>query len=188
MAGSPISLHPAPGAGFDAPFDMLSACHERVERMLQLLERLDAHLPVHGCDRAAVDAARDVMRYFDLAAPAHHEDEERHVLPVLRAQGDDAFAAQLQQEHVEMKRRWAELRRTLLEVAGGTWVAGSGTQAIDGLKPFAALYRAHAAAEDTLAFPATRAQLDPDAQRAMGQEMASRRGVPGPLRAPSGRG
>ena len=38
MAGSPISLHPAPGAGFDAPFDMLSACHERVERMLQLLE------------------------------------------------------------------------------------------------------------------------------------------------------
>lgn len=179
--GSPIHLHAAPAAGFDAPFDMLAACHERVERMLQLLERLDAHLPTHGCDRAAVDAARDVMRYFDIAAPAHHEDEERHVLPLLRALGDDAFAAQLQQEHVEMRRRWNALRRTLMDVSAGIWVAGSGAQAIEGVQAFCTLYRAHAASEDTHAFPVARAQLDAPAQQAMGQEMASRRGVPGPL-------
>ena len=103
---SPITLHAAPAAGFEQPFDMLAACHERVERMLQLLERLAAHLPGHGCDRAAIDAAHDVMRYFDLAAPAHHLDEELHVLPALRRAGDDAFAAQLEQEHRELQRRW----------------------------------------------------------------------------------
>ena len=34
----------SPGAGFEAPFEMLAACHERVERMLTLLARLQQHL------------------------------------------------------------------------------------------------------------------------------------------------
>ena len=29
----------APGTGFDQPFEMLEACHERVQRMLALLAR-----------------------------------------------------------------------------------------------------------------------------------------------------
>lgn len=176
---SPLTLHAAPAAGFDEPFEMLAACHERVERMLVLLERLAAHLPAHGSDAQAVAAARDVMRYFDLAAPHHHEDEERHVLPALRAAGDDAFAAQIEQEHVEMRRRWLELRRSLLDVAGGTWVASGDAAEFAPWQQFAALYRAHAASEESLAFPQARATLDADAQRAMGQEMARRRGVPG---------
>lgn len=172
----PLHLHAAPSAGFDEPFDMLAACHERVERMLTLLERLAAHLPDHGCDAQAVAAARDVMRYFDLAAPAHHEDEERHVLPALRAAGDDAFAAQLEQEHREMQRRWVELRRNLAEVVKGTWV-GTGAADFATWHRFAELYRGHAAAEDAHAFPTARNALDAEQQRAMGEEMASRRGL-----------
>ena len=174
---SPLTLHAAPGAGFDEPFAMLAACHERVERMLQLLERLAEHLPTHGCDRQAADAARDVMRYFDLAAPAHHEDEERHVLPALRAAGDDAFAAQLQQEHRELQRRWAELRASLVLVQQGAWCAAATGTGFDDWKAFAVLYRAHAAAEEALAFPLVQAATDAPAQRAMGEEMAHRRGV-----------
>jgi hemerythrin-like domain-containing protein len=119
------------------------------------------------------------MRYFDLAAPQHHEDEERHVLPALRAAGDDAFAAQIEQEHVEMRRRWLELRRTLIDVAAGSWVGSGSSDEFAPWQQFAALYRAHAAAEESQAFPQARGTLDADAQRAMGQEMARRRGVPG---------
>lgn len=169
-------LHQAPAAGFDQPFEMLEACHERVQRMLQLLERLAAHLPVHGCDAQAAAAARDVMRYFDIAAPAHHEDEERHVLPALRAAGDEAFAAQIEQEHHELHRQWAALRRSLAEVAAGTWV-GTGPAEFGAWQQYAALYRAHAAAEEAIAFPAARAALDDAATAAMGREMAERRGV-----------
>jgi uncharacterized protein YukE len=175
MSATP-SLHAAPAAGFDQPFEMLEACHDRVRRMLALLERLAAHLPVHGCDAQAAQAARDVMRYFDIAAPAHHEDEERHVLPLLRAAGDEAFAAQIEQEHHELHRQWAELRRTLAEVAAGSWV-GSGPADFVPWQQYAALYRAHAASEEALAFPAARAALDGQALRAMGQEMAERRGA-----------
>ena len=124
------SMHASPDAGLDQPFAMLSACHERLYRMLQLLERLAAHLPDNGCDPHAVGAARDLTRYFDVAAPAHHEDEERHVLPALRAAGDDAFAAQLEQEHHEMRRRWAELRANLALVIDRSWCDADGAAGI----------------------------------------------------------
>ncbi|MEN9486198.1 MAG: hypothetical protein RJB37_4078, partial [Pseudomonadota bacterium] len=58
----------SPAVGFDQPFEMLQACHERVERSLALLQRLVAHVRDHGHDTASRSAARDVLRYFDLAA------------------------------------------------------------------------------------------------------------------------
>ena len=63
------TLNSSPAVGFDQPFEMLEACHERVERSLGLLLRLAEHLVSHGADEQARDAARDVLRYFDLAAP-----------------------------------------------------------------------------------------------------------------------
>ncbi len=101
---------PAPEAGFAAPYEMLGACHDKVQRMLDLLERLQAHLREHGPDGQAAQAARDVMRYFDLAAPLHHEDEERHVFPLLLHSEDPAWVAlagRLQQEHRDMVPAWA---------------------------------------------------------------------------------
>jgi hemerythrin-like domain-containing protein len=177
-----VSLHAGPGAGFDEPFEMLAACHGRVERMLGLLERLARHLVERGADADARDAARDVMRYFDLAGPAHHEDEERHVFPALAATGDPALrtlAARLHDEHLEMARRWAALRQALLAVAKGAW-PGQGGAALAAWPAFAALYRAHIAAEERLAYPAVRRLLDTRAERAMGREMAQRRGAPAP--------
>ena len=47
-----MSLHAGPGVGFDEPFEMLVACHGRVERMLDLLERLAQHLLDQGADAA----------------------------------------------------------------------------------------------------------------------------------------
>ena len=98
-----------PGAGFDEPFAMLDACHDRVRRSLDLLERLRAYLQDKGCDDSARQAARDVLRYFDIAAPLHHEDEELHVFPPLLAQGGDerlaALVRQLQRDHVRMAER-----------------------------------------------------------------------------------
>ena len=176
MSG-PALLHATPGAGFDAPFEMLSACHERVERSLRLLERLAVHIVAHGADTQARDAAADVMRYFDLAAPHHHEDEERHVLPLLRAQGQAALAERLHADHEAMAAAWAALRPTLDALRDGDAHAALTASAQQGWRDFAALYRAHAHTEDSIAFPAAQALLDEAAQRAMGREMAQRRGV-----------
>lgn len=172
---APLSLNSAPAAGFDQPFEMLAACHERVERSLALLERLGEHLAVQGADAPARSAARDVLRYFDLAAPHHHEDEERHVLPALRAQGQGALADRVLADHAAMAAAWARLRPQLEAVAQGDAAGALGARAA--WREFAALYRAHVALEDTQVFPATRERLDATAQRAMGDEMARRRGA-----------
>ena len=66
-----LSGHKAPAAGFEEPFEMLATCHERVERLLALQARLQQHLLDKGCDEPARQASRDVMHYFDMAAPLH---------------------------------------------------------------------------------------------------------------------
>jgi len=175
---SPITLHASPAAGFDQPFEMLGACHERVRRMLALLERLRDHLRAHGADGQARQAAADVVRYFEQAAPAHHEDEERHVFPLLLREGDTALRAtveRLRRDHLAMAAQWPEVQAVLRRVAAGGALPTADEEAA--CAGFAALYADHLPAEDGLVFPAARARMDAAAQHAMGEEMARRRGL-----------
>ena len=178
----------SPAIGFEQPFEMLSDCHERVERTLALFERLVAHVRAQGHDAASRSAAADVLRYFDLAAPHHHQDEERHVLPRLRASGVAdalALATSIEAEHRRMEALWARLREPLL-----VW-----REAPDGDGPgrdfpleaerqaWAALYAGHIAAEEGCAYPQARASIDaqPGAAETLadiGAEMAARRRTP----------
>ena len=164
-------LHAGPAVGFDEPFEMLAACHERVQRSLDLLQRLHAHVGQHGVDTQARDAAADVLRYFDRAGPAHHEDEERHVLPRLRSAGLADMADRLHADHVEMSLLWAQLREPLL-----VWPRGEAA-ALDAalLQRYVSLYEAHLAVEDDQAFATARASIDAAALVSMGKEMAARR-------------
>lgn len=164
-----MNLFSSPSVGFEAPFEMLEACHERVERMLKLLERLDAYLSDNEADTTAQQAATDVMRYFDLAAPHHHEDEERHVLPRLRALGHEALADRLAAEHRRMNEAWAVLRGQLVALQLGQ------KPSTERWPDFVALYRAHIVLEEGEAFLLSAAGLDEGALAAMGQEMEGRR-------------
>lgn len=174
---SPLTLNRTPAAGFEQPFELMQACHERVERMLRLLQRLRGHLQTVGWDESARQAARDVMRYFDVAAPAHHEDEELHVFPPLLAAGTCVdVVTRLQQEHREMTALWALVRQVLVRVDEGPW-HGFGPEDEGLFEQFARLYDWHVAAENELVYPAAARCLDAAAQAAMGEEMARRRGV-----------
>ncbi len=177
---SRLSLHATPASSFDEPFEMLLECHQRVEHMLTLLARLGAHLPVHGADEQARQAACDVMRYFDQAGPAHHEDEERHLLPVLAQSGEPelrALATRLHDEHETMLGQWFSLRNDLQAIADGRVDQALAAAAAARRDTFAALYRNHIEVEESAAYPAARSRLDAGSQAAMGREMAGRRGV-----------
>jgi hemerythrin-like domain-containing protein len=171
------SLISSPSASFEQPFDMLHACHERMQRTLALLQRLREHMRTHGADGQARDAARDVLRYFEKAAPQHHRDEELHVFPPLIAGGEPAtreLVGRLQQDHLQMEQRWVVAREVLEAVAEGR------SQALDAgeeaaLDAFTALYADHIAAEEQVVYPAAAALLDAEAVQGMGKEMARRR-------------
>lgn len=174
--------HRAPAAGFEAPFEMLATCHDRVERMLALQKKLQQHLLDKGCDEPARQAARDVMRYFDLAAPLHHQDEELHVFPPLLAGPDAALrelVQRLMQDHRQMETAWVDARCTLQAIAGSLdsaclTLTPDQTAA---LEQFAALYRQHLDDENAIAYPAAEASLSPAALEAMSEDMMQRRGV-----------
>ena len=171
-----FSLHDAPAAGFDAPFEMLEACHERVRRSLSVLQRLAEHVRAKGADDQAASAARDVLRYFDLAAPQHHEDEERHVFPRLLA-GDDAevirAVERLQADHVQMAQRWLPVRTRLQGWAGGEGGLGEGDARA--IEDFVSIYGEHLRLEEQFVNPAARRGVGAAELAAMGQEMGARR-------------
>ncbi len=174
--------HHAPNAGFEAPFEMLQACHERVERMLALIRRLQEHLQQKGCDDSVRQAARDVMRYFDQAAPRHHEDEERHVFPPLMAGPDAAVKAlvlRLIQDHRQMELAWTDARSVLQAIADhgdAPWPGLTVWHQVK-LNDFARLYRQHVDDEEKVAYPAARGLLGSGALAAMSEDMMARRGV-----------
>jgi hemerythrin-like domain-containing protein len=171
----------APAPDFDTPFEMLAACHDRVRRSLDLLQRLVAHWQRHGADAQARGAAADVWRYFELAAPQHHLDEERHVIPRLLASGDAALAAaarRMLDDHDRFRALWATLGPALAALRDGAapdsgWVSAAGE--------FIARHTdadGHLALEDGLGFPAALAATPQAEWPAMGAEMAARRRPP----------
>ena len=169
----------APAVGFEQPFAMLEACHERVQRTLGLLGRLREHVRQQGVDHDARQAARDVLRYFDIAAPLHHQDEELHVFPLLLAQATPevrALVIRLQQDHVAMTADWAAARAGLQALLDEN-ATGFTPQDDAALDRFAMRYDAHIADEEGVAYPAAAALLPPTALAAMGREMAARRGA-----------
>lgn len=168
----------APAVGFEEPYEMLAACHERVQRSLDLLARLLDYVDRNGHDARTRSAAADVLRYFDLAAPLHHQDEETHVFPLLVTQGDAGLhelVRQLQADHRQMETLWAVLRQPLL-----LWREDGATGRPDGATRAAAtqfrqLYAGHIPKEEGLVFPAARSAMGTATQAAMGAEMRSRR-------------
>jgi hemerythrin-like domain-containing protein len=176
----PLPFGRAPEAGFEQPFALLEACHERVRRSLDLLRRLVEHLQTVGHDADARSAAHDVWRYFEIAAPAHHADEELHVLPRLRDSGDlwlADVARRLQADHDELRALWQQLGPLLREVHES--VSALSARSLNALHAhtgeFVAIHERHLRLEDSFAFPAVLQRLHDDELAAMGREMQRRR-------------
>ena len=171
------------GSSYDEPFELLGACHERVERSLQLLVRLCQHLKVQGVDASARDAARDIRRYFDIAAPLHHEDEELHVFPVLEQSDDERLqdaCARLRDEHLRIHAQWQVLRTLLAQLDStpeGPLPEGQMGVLSRAADAFVDIHQEHLRLENQLVFPSARQGLNAARQQAMGEEMASRRGL-----------
>ncbi len=168
----------SPAVGFDQPFEMLQACHDRVRRSLALLGRLLAYLSDHPHDAQSRSAARDVLRYFDLAAPLHHQDEELHIFPRLEGAADSALTdavARLRADHVQMESLWAQLRRVLQSWTGEAVGTAPDEPARQLAAAFAGLYEQHLALEEALVFPAARGCIDEAGLTSMSRDMARRR-------------
>lgn len=171
-----VSLLGTAAPGFERPLDVLEACHGRIARQCDTLDRLLAHLPLHGADAQAQQAARAVLTYFDTAAVHHHDDEERNLFPLLEqagAPGACDLVETLTLEHDELALLWRRLRGLLQQIEAGTPVMLDESLT----RRFVTLNRSHLEFENTRVLPLARQVLDAAAIERLGRAMAARRGV-----------
>ena len=174
---------PEPPAGFDDPLEMLFGCHRRIEKQLETLKRLRAHLDAKGIDAEASAAAESVLRYFRKAAVDHHEDEEQDVFPLLEQRIDDAaqkarfreLRARLEAEHRTLEEAWGRVRKPLEGIAEGLMRPLAEAD----VAQLADAYNAHIRVEEETLRELFRYLDAPDLE-ALGRSMAARRSVPFP--------
>lgn len=172
-----------PAPDFDQPVAVLKHCHGRIRKQLSTLEKLLAHLPEHGADEQARQAATAVLKYFDKAAQLHHDDEEQDLLPMLLAvaKGDDAATLQalapvILQEHKDMDAMWQDLHEQLTSIADG-----SGTQLSASIvRRFVQNYQGHMEREEGIVAPMALRLFGPDQMARLGAAMRRRRGLDAP--------
>jgi pyridoxamine 5'-phosphate oxidase len=165
---------------FDQPVAVLKHCHGRIRKQLATLEKLLAHLPEHGADEQARQAAASVLKYFDKAAHLHHEDEEQDLIPMLRAvaQGEDAATLQalapvILQDHKDMDAMWQDLHEQLSLIADGSAATlSSGT-----VQRFSQRYLSHMEREESTMAPMALRLFSPQQMAQLGQAMQRRRGL-----------
>jgi hemerythrin-like domain-containing protein len=169
-------------AAFDDPLEMLLACHRRIERQLQTLERLQVHLDVNGVDAEASTAAQSILRYFTRSAQSHHEDEEQDLFPLLEARipaGEEkarfhALRERLEADHQQVSELWARLRKILEAVGDGM----PRTLPAAEVRAFVEAYGQHIAAEEAALKDLFERWIDDGDRRALGASMSARRATP----------
>jgi hemerythrin-like domain-containing protein len=182
-------------------FDALGDCHRDTLRMLAELEMLVARLERTGVDPHARVMAGAIEQHFSVTLRRHHEDEERHVFPILTASGDAGtlqVVARLKQDHAWMAMNWRELWPQVNAIASGqSWYDLDVLR--EGVEIVSALEREHIELEESWVYPRARhamlgIQRDrmdraTHAQRRTGRirmlRAESNADTPGPLQDPS---
>ena len=171
-----------PDPGSESPVEMLDACHDKIRQFTRLCLRLAAHLEEHGPDDQAVQAASRILRYFRLAAPLHHQDEELDLFPALlglerplidahQARTLRAQIGILESEHRQLEEIWRDIEPWLESIEKGQESASP-----RGLKKFVDIYDAHIEREHSKVFPCV-AFLPDWQRRQICLRMAQRRGL-----------
>jgi len=177
---------PDPAPGFDQPIAVLKHCHDRIRKQLATLDKLCAHLPEHGADVQAQQAAAAVIKYFDHAAQLHHDDEEHDLIPMLQTTAAGADADLLAQlvplilsEHDQMSALWQNLHEQLRAIADGSAAALRESE----VRRFGALYAGHMEREESQIAPMAKRLFSSAQMAALGDAMQMRRGIGAPVSA-----
>jgi hemerythrin-like domain-containing protein len=183
----PIQIGAKPESDFTDPVGMLQDCHPRIERFLGVLRALGEQAtgpPLTADHRKALETS---LRYFREGAPRHVQDEETSLFPRLRNQRNAKIATALVLvERLEKDHSTVEAWHQEIDVLRSRWLeegvldSSSVSRFRQLARQLSELYAQHIQAEDSELFPVAASILPDSELSAIGQEMAKRRGLPGP--------
>jgi hemerythrin-like domain-containing protein len=180
----PIQIGQRPDHGFETPMGLLSDCHRRIEKFLGALLTVARERQGGPLDARSREAIEKSIRYFENAAPRHNSDEEESLFPRLR-QIDDPEVKQLlaDVDRLEADHHANDLRHAEVDRLAQQWLADDGLapehfeRLLALLEELHAVYQEHIALEDQRVFPLAQRVLTANHLKAMGREMAVRRGL-----------
>ena len=145
------------------------------------LRRLVPHVAAHGVDRAASEAAQAVLRYFDLAAPDHHADEEQDLFPALLESMAGSDAVCLRELIVALTLAAPRARSPLAGAAPGAGCASPPAKPWRWTRRWCGgwsrAYRQHLAREDAELLPMAARLIGDAPLQQIGRAMRLRRGI-----------
>lgn len=159
-------------ATWDEPIEMLYACHSKVKKFCEQLTRLPEYLAQHGCNDIAQTTAKQILTYFNQAAPLHHDDEELDFFPLLAQHAPQAQATidELTRQHHVLYANWREMSGELNALLSGSQV----TLNRETIARFTSGYTQHIELEEPL-FELGKQHIPENQLREIGKIMAARR-------------
>jgi hemerythrin-like domain-containing protein len=175
-----IQIGAKPDSGFDDPIGMLTDCHRRIERFLDILclvaERAHTR-SLTGEEQSAVQAA---LQYFHVGGERHTADEEESLFPRLRR---DAAACNLEAlDRVQRDHQHAAQLHDSVDWLYTAWISAGvlgpdeQERLLSQTRRLKQLYAEHIQVEEKILFPQARETLDAEAVTAIGKEFRDRRG------------
>ncbi|MGC1462908.1 MAG: hemerythrin domain-containing protein [Terracidiphilus sp.] len=174
-----VQIGARPDSGFDDPIGMLTDCHRRIERFLDILCRVAQKAQGRALNHDEQSAVQTAIRYFDESGPRHNMDEEESLFPRLqdmntatlleelrRLESDHQEADALHEEAAHLYARW---------IADAGLSAREKTRLLTITEHLQRLYQKHIQIEENIVFPLATKLLDLSALAAMGSEFKSRR-------------
>ncbi|MGE0132573.1 MAG: hemerythrin domain-containing protein [Blastocatellales bacterium] len=166
------------------PLGMLSDCHRRIERFLNVLLTVSKEARGGTLSEEYRNALATALRYFREGAPRHTRDEEDSLFPRLRkSQAIEARQAMSWLDDLHRDHSVADAGHLKVETLGSRWLANGhlppddARALMEALEFLRTLYQRHIALEDAEVFPLAGRLLPPDELRAIAREMAARRGL-----------
>ncbi|MCC6681460.1 MAG: hemerythrin domain-containing protein [Phycisphaeraceae bacterium] len=180
----PVTIGQTPDAGFDQPLKLLSDCHRRIEKFLNILIHIAEERRGDALDSEHRDALEAALRYFKNAAPWHTRDEEDSLFPRMRQSDDPRVRAVMKQiDALEDDHVAADAQHARVEELGRCWLVAGRLDTSDvtalrnRLVALRETYRRHIAEEDDMIFPLAGEVLSGSQLNRIGREMAQRRGI-----------
>lgn len=157
---------------FAEPIDMLYACHEKVRRFCSQIDMLPAYLAENGFNTIAEQAVKQIVQYFNVAAPLHHQDEEQDFFPLLLQYAPEAQSSieKLEEQHESLHESWQALYEEFTRLKTDPQHVPNGQL----MKRFTESYAAHLSLEEPL-FELGKKHIPAGKLAEAGEKMAARR-------------
>jgi hemerythrin-like domain-containing protein len=172
---------------FNDPIGLMEDCHRRIEKFLDVLLTLAGQAQGNELTNERRAAVETSLQYFREAAPKHTADEEESLFPRMRAsQHDQAKETLSELDHLHTDHVTADQNHQGVDELFRRWLADGFLSAPEFVRLTSLLhslrdtYARHIKEEETQIFPNAARILTTLDLKAIGSEMATRRGLSEP--------